>query len=55
MQITDNHKKLDKHRNTETPDKLGKPGNTYTRQYFIFGSRDANSKDKAGEYIELFK
>ncbi len=28
MQITDNHKKPDKHSKTEIPDKRGKPGNT---------------------------
>ena len=48
MQITDNHKKSDKHSKTEIPDKLGKPGNTNTCQYFVFESRDANGKDKAG-------
>ena len=54
MQITDNHRKPDKHSNTEISDKRGKPGNTNT-QNFILGSRDANVKDKAGEYIELLK
>ena len=49
MQITDNHKKLDKQSKTEIPDKRGKPGNTNTYRYFLFGSRDANGKDKAGD------
>ena len=47
MQITDNHRKPDKHRNTEIPDKRGKPGNANTCRYFVFGNRDANGKDKA--------
>lgn len=49
MQITDNHKKLDKHSKTEILDKLGKLVNTNTCQYLIFGSRDENGKDKAGD------
>lgn len=49
MQITDNHKKPDKHSKTEIPDIWGKPGNTNTRQYFIFGSGGANDEDKAGD------
>ena len=49
MQITDNHKKPDKHSKIEIPDKLGKSCNTNLCQYLVFGSRDANGKDKAGD------
>lgn len=47
MQITDNHKKPDKYSKTEILNKRSKPGNTNTRQCFIFGIRDANVKPQS--------